>query len=141
MGIQRNAGGGGSQVDPGEYVVTVHELKQGNSKAGKPMLTITFQTQDERTIKGYYVKSVQFHMHNLGLLKEAAGLRKEDPADRLHGRQVGILVENQPPGEDGRVWTQIAGYGPAADVSTNPFAGAPAGGFGQSPMDDDQVPF
>lgn len=133
MPIERNAGGGGNFIsDPGEYVVRVAETKTGLSKSNKPMLTVTFQTRDERQIRSYFVKELVYHMKSLELLKLAAGLLATDPAEKLVNREVGILVEPQAPTANGLVFMQIVGYGPAKDVNGDT-------GFAQS--SNDEVPF
>jgi hypothetical protein len=98
------------------------------------MLTVTFVTRDERTIRSYFVKDLQFHMSALAELKKASGLPSAEPAEKLVGKEVGILVEPQAPDERGRVFMQIVGYGTKAEVQ----AGAD-GGFGQT--SNDEVPF
>jgi hypothetical protein len=132
MPIQRNAGGGGNYIsDPGEYVVRIAETKTGLSKGGKPMLTVEFHTRDERQIRSYFVKELAFHMKALAELKAAAGVPATEPAEKLVGREVGVLVEPQAPDSQGRVFMQIVGYGPKADVQG-------ASGFAPS---TDEVPF
>lgn len=132
MGIQRNAGGGGNFIsDPGEYVVRIGETKTGLSKGGKPMLTVSFVTRDERQIRSYFVKDLNFHMSALKELKKASGLPEGEPAEKLIGREVGILVEPQAPDAQGRVFMQIVGYGTKGDVQGGET------GFAQT----DEVPF
>lgn len=133
MPIMRNAGGQGHFIrEPGEYQVQVKELKMGNSKAGKPMLTVVFQAKDEKLINGYFVRDLPFHRAALGHLKTACGLNPDkDLSDALVGKECGILVEGQEPNEQGQVFMSIVGYGPKADVNasdvifTNPNDGVP----------------
>lgn len=118
MAIERNAGSNGNFIsEAGEYVVKVLETKTGTSKSGKPMLTVTFQTSDELLIRGYFVKSLTFHMKALEELKQASGMKITDSADNLVGREVGILVEAQKPDESGRVFMSVCGYGPKDKVT------------------------
>lgn len=139
MAIQRNAGGGGNFIrEPGEYKVRVHEIKTAATKEKKlPMLVVTFQSDDEKLISDRFVKSLPFRMKALEELKVAAGLKLSDHQDELLGKEVGILVELQDPTPDGKVFTQITGYGKASDV-----AAPPAGdGSSRDPGTDDRVPF
>ena len=120
MPIARNAGvGAGNRLkDPGEYRVKITETKVGMSKKGKPMLTVTFETHDEKQICGYFVKELAFHMHFLGELKLASGLTEKDSAENLVGKEVGILVEAQEPNEKGFVFMSIVGYGKSSEVDS-----------------------
>lgn len=138
MPIQRNVANGGNSIKhPGEYRVRVVKLETGMSKSQKPMLTVTFQTLDEMQLKGYFCKGLAWHMKNLAVLKECAGLKPDSPAENLHGLEVGILVEPREPDEQGRVFMDIAGFGKAHEV------GAVEGGgdFAGRQPGDDSVPF
>lgn len=133
MAIQRNAGGGGNVIsENGEYHVKVTEIKTGLSKSGKQMLTVTFQTPDEKQIRGYYVGALAFHMKDLENLKLAAGLDVKAPAGQLVGRECGILVEMGAPDEVGRRFASIVGYGPVSELSNKSETGFAAG---------DDIPF
>lgn len=139
MAIPKNAGAlGGKRIsEPGEYLVKIHKTETGLSKKGKPMLTVTFETPDEKEIKGYFVKTIKFHMHNLKVLKIACGLKEADSADELLGKECGVLVEAQEPNEQGLVFMSIVGFGPAKDVS--PGSQTLPDSF-EAPIDD-TVPF
>ncbi len=145
MAIQRNAatGQGNSIREPGEYRVKVAELTTGLSKAGKAMLTVTFQTADERKIRAYFVRELAFHMKALAEVKVAAGLKADAAAENLMGREIGILVEaGEPNPENGRVFMQIVGYGPASEVAQAQNEMPPAGqGLGASYPHGDGIPF
>jgi hypothetical protein len=140
MPIERNAGSAPNAYlkDPGEYVVRVSEVKKGTSRAGAPMLTVTFETRDGRQINAYFVATLIFHMKTLDLLKAACGLDPSEAgfrAEMLVGRDLGILVEPKEPDERGRVFMQITGFGKAEEVSgyhNSPDLGADLA---------DQVPF
>lgn len=138
MAIERNAGGisGNYVKDPGEYRVRVHETKTGLSKSQKPMLTVVFHTWEDKAIAAYFVKTLTFHMKALESLKVACGLKVNETADNLVGKECGILVEAQDPTPEGRVFMSITGYGPANAVGVNqpasPMVGEPS---------DDNVPF
>ena len=140
MAIQKNSAGGGNNIrEAGEYVVEVSKLETGKSKKGKQMLTVVFETHDERKINAYFVKEILFHMAHLTNLKLAAGLKPESSAEELLGRRVGILVEMREPDEQGRVFSQIVGYGPAKDVTPRePGEAHDAGGHFAK---DDAIPF
>lgn len=101
---------------PGEYKVTVEKTEAGPSKSGKKMLTITFVTDDEKRIKGYYVRALEWHMKALADCKIALGLKGDSPAELMVGKRCGIAVGAQAPTEDGRTFMQIEGYGKEADV-------------------------
>lgn len=122
MAIQKIEGNFGSFIsEPGEYLVEVNSSKAGKSKKGKAMLTVEFESEDGKTIAGYFVKELAFHMKALEQLKLACGLKVTDSADELIGKKCGILVEPQPPNpETGKVFMSIVGYGKAADVAPNP---------------------
>lgn len=119
MSIPRNAGGQGNFVkEPGEYVVRVKECRMGESKSHKPMLTVVFQTVDEKLINGYFVQNLNFHISALRKLKEACGLSPNtDASDKLVGKTCGILVEAQEPDVNGRTFMSICGYDKASEVS------------------------
>lgn len=136
MAIQRNAGGQGNFVkEPGEYQVRIKETKMGESKTGKPMLTVVFQTHDEKLIAGYFVRELNFHMAALAHLKTACGLNPDkDGSDLLVGKECGILVEAQEPNEQGRTFMSIVGYGAKADAKNGATGFAPTAG-------EDRVPF
>lgn len=138
MAIDRNAGSLGNFVNqPGEYRVKVTETKTGMSKSQKPMLTVTFQTHSELSIRGYFVKTLTFHMKALEALKVACGMKVTEPADNLVGKECGILVEAQEPDANGKVFMTISGYGPAAQVTCEP---SQPGGFAPSDASDN-IPF
>lgn len=131
--IQRNAAPGSGYIrEPGEYVVEVVSATEGQSKGGKPMLTVTFRTSDGKEISSRFVKGVEFHVEALGHLKSSAGVAGQTAA-ALVGKKVGILVEPQEPTPDGKTYMQVAGYGKASDVSAS---AAPSGGY-----HEDNVPF
>lgn len=134
MPISRNAGNGGSYINsPGEYKVKITQAASGMSKSGKPMLTVTFQTADEKSIRGYFCKPIAFHMKSLEALKLACGLKKDSPADEMIGKDCGIAVELQAPTESGTTFAHIVGYGMASDVT---------GDFAKSDADDiSSIPF
>jgi hypothetical protein len=136
MAIKRNAAPSSFIKTAGEYRVKVIETKMGMSKTNKPMLTVTFQTADEKSISGYFVQGLDFHRHVMKELKLAAGLKVEDHHENLVGKEVGIAVELQEPDANGRTFAQITGYGPASEVAG--FAGGEAGGAKKF---DDEVPF
>lgn len=144
MGIARNAANFGNRIDaPGEYKVRVKKMETRLTKESqKPMLVVTFETDDEKVIDGFYVKDLKFHMVNLKELKLACGLKADASHELLLGKELGILVDRQKPQDDGTVFMQIAGYGKASDVSVPPptsFAGSDSG----SGMigDDSSIPF
>lgn len=141
MAIARNAASGSYIDRKGEYRAKVTEAKSGMSKTGKRMLTVTFMTTDERSIKSFFVQELIFHMKSLTALKIAAGLTERDTADRLVGREVGILVEPQKPNQEGRVFMHVVGYGPASDVTENSYGEGPPDDFMPPPPGDDEVPF
>lgn len=142
MGIERNAGGGSFIKHPGEYRVRVTLLTEGLSKKGQPMLTVTFQTENEETIKGYFVKTLGFHMKNLKELKKACGVSETTPAAELLNRECGILVEaDEPDPETSRVFLSISGYGPASAVSESGFAQGDVGGMVGQVAKSMEVPF
>ncbi len=118
MAIQRNnnTGSGGRIDKPGDYAVTVEKTETGKSKSGKSMLTVTFITDDEKRIRGYYCKGVDFHMKALSDLKIALGLKADSPAENMIDKRCGIAVDEQAPGEDGKVWMTISGYGKESEV-------------------------
>lgn len=118
MPIDRNAAPNGGFIDsPGEYRVKIHHMVTGTSKSGKPMLTVEFHTDDDRAIRAYFVKELGFHMKSLALLKAACGLKETDGAEKLAGRECGILVEAQAPDQNtGRIFMSIVGYGPANEA-------------------------
>lgn len=120
MAIERNAGGSKFIKDAGEYKVKVKALSIAQNKKDKPMLTVTFQTDDERTIAGYFVKDLPFHKHTLKTLKTACGLTPDDSENDLIGKECGILVEPQEPTPDGKVFMSISGYGPAKKIEFTP---------------------
>ncbi len=139
MAIQKNAGQGSGRYirEAGEYRAKIAEIKTGLSKKGKPMLTVLFETPDEKSISGYFVKTLDFHMKALAALKVACGLKATDVADNLVGKECGIAVEGQEPTDDGKVFFQITGYGPVSDLS-----GAAAKQGESKPADDaDYIPF
>lgn len=141
--INRNAGSdaGNFIKEPGEYVAKILETKAGMSKNGKKMLTVLFHTKDERQIKSYFVGELAFHMKALAALKVASGLEETDRAERLIGRECGILVEPQEPdSQTGRVFMQITGYGKASDVTGINSKAGPSD-FDPPPPGDDDVPF
>lgn len=140
MAIQKIEGNFGKFIsDPGEYLVEVNSAKAGKSKKGKPMLTVEFETEDGRTIGGYYVRDLAFHMKSLEQLKLACGLKLTDTADNLVGRKCGILVEPQEPNtETGKIFMQIVGYGTVAELGTG--TAKPASDFAPAkPIEE--VPF
>lgn len=112
----KNEFGGINKMEPGEHVVTIIETKVGMSRTNKPMLTVVFQNDHEQKIKGYYLRSETFSIKKLTALKQACGLKPEDPHDNLLGRRCGILVVEQKPNEEGQIFNEIAGYGKESDV-------------------------
>lgn len=135
MAIERNHKGFDSKgrIDKaGEYVVTIEKLETGHSKSGKEMLTITFVTDDEKRIKGYYVRTLEWHMKALNDLKVACGLDPKLPSQNLFKKRCGIAVGEQSPTEDGKIFMQIEGYGKETDVEGHM---ATPGGY------SDEVPF
>lgn len=121
MAIQRNAvtSGGKRISEPGEYRVHITELKTKASKKGDPMLVVTFQTEDEKEICGYFVKKYAFQMKALAALKQACGLKDTDSADKLIAKECGLLVESGETNEKGHTFMEIVGYGPASDAASS----------------------
>jgi hypothetical protein len=119
----------GNQIGEGEHVVKITKVEVGNSKKGEPMLTLTFERADEARMKGYYVKSLKFHMKQLDAVKIACGLTAIAPNDELQGKKLGIAVELDQPNENGIRFGKIIGYGKwedveAADDFSNPKSSA-----------------
>lgn len=121
MAIERKHKGGGAnsgRIDKiGDYIVTVEEAKTGLSSKKDKMLTITFVTDDEKRIRGYYVGKHKFMMDALADLKASCGLKATDHHDGLIGKKLGIAVGAQDPTEDGKVFMQIEGYGKVTEVN------------------------
>lgn len=133
MAIAKNAVGGGNSIkEPGEYRVKVTEVKVDKSKKGDAMLVVTFMNTEEKLIRAYFVQKLSFHMEALATLKVAAGVDPKAAAGVLIGKELGILVEVPPPGEDGKSFSQIIGYGSIADLQ------AQGTGFAADP---NEVPF
>ena len=111
MAIERKHKGGGKRIDVvGDYRVKIVKTSSGMSKGGKPMLTVTFETDDEKQINGYYCRHLTFHMAALKDLKVACGLKDDAAADMLVGLRCGIAVGEQAPAEDGTIFMQVEGY-------------------------------
>ena len=121
MGIPRNAASDFIN-EPGEYRVKVTLVIQGESKSGKPMTTIQFNRSNGQGIKAFFLTDEPWARKTLYTLKEAAGLPdpKESPVEDLSDKEVGILVEAQPPDPSGKVYMRINGYGPADAVTEAP---------------------
>lgn len=121
MAIQRNhKGNGGSagRIDkPGEYAVTVEKVDIGKSKSGKDMLTVTFTTDDDKSIRGYYVRSLDWHMEALKDLKSCCGLKPEVGIESLINKRCGLAVGEQTPNAEGKIFMTIEGYGKESDVA------------------------
>lgn len=119
MPILRNAGGGSTKfiTEPGDYVVEIIEAQMGKSKKGDPMVTIGFQTEDERKIKSFFVKKYPFMVAALNTLKAACGVKPESSSDELVGKKCGILVEKGKINDKGQAFPQITGYGLASEVN------------------------
>lgn len=134
MAIQKNASGGGNAIkEAGEYRVKVTEVKVDKSKKGDPMLVVTFTGTDEKQIRGYFVQNLTFHMKNLETLKHVCGMGPKEPAGALIGRELGISVEVDPPGPDGRCFSSIVGFGTVDELDNK--------GTGFSGAEDASVPF
>lgn len=119
MPIQRNAVGGSSKyiTDPGDYIVEIVEVQMGKSKKGDPMVTIAFQTDDERKIKSFFVQKYPFMMAALTQLKISCGIKPEASSGDLLGKKCGILVEKGRISDKGQAFPQITGYGLVSDVN------------------------
>lgn len=137
MAIPRNHRISGYIDEVGEYRVKVEQMLEGLSSKNKKMLTVTFVTDDEKRIKGFYVKELKFHMSALKDLKLACGLTEKDPASSLLGKRCGIAVGQQKPNDDGRVFMTIEGYGPEKDA---PAADGLPNDI-KEPEETDNVPF
>lgn len=119
MAIERkHKATGGSITQPGEYVVTITDVKSTMSKKEKPMCVVVFEAQDEKKINGYYVKDIKFHMAALKDLKLACGMKETDSAMDLVGKKCGIAVGEGKVREDGSHFMSIEGYGTVAQVET-----------------------
>jgi hypothetical protein len=111
------------QIGDGDHIVRIVKIESGLSKKGQPMLTLHYERADEAKVKGYYVKTLPYHMKQLDAVKLGAGLDIKATADELIGRSVGISVELGEPNEKGIRFPQILGYGKPEDVeATNDFA-------------------
>lgn len=149
MAIQKNAKGtGGSFIkEAGDYLVHIVKTTMKLSKAKDPMVVVTFETEDEKMIDGYFVGKHAFHQHNMRVLKEACGLKETDKYDQLVGKKCGISVELQDPDQlTGRVFAQIVGYGPLSDLGGGKAAidernPPPPTDFDRSGPYTDEVPF
>lgn len=131
MPIPRNAAMGRYLTEPGEYVAIIDKVewlktnkgqpkidpKTGETKEPQDMLKVSFFTESQQEIAGYFVKGLKFHMKAYDLLRESCGLPKGAKSQDFIGKKVGILVELQKPDEMGRTFPQIVGYGPASEVS------------------------
>ena len=138
MAITRSIGSFGNRITAaGEYVVEVIRTESGKSKKGKPMLTVTFSTSDEKEIRAWFVKELPFHMSSLVNLKIACGLKPEVSADELVGKSCGIAVDQKEPDEQGRIFFHVTGYGKVSDVENAPVV--KQNGF--ETTNDDSAPF
>lgn len=137
MSIERkHTGHASNRIDmAGEYRVTVQKTEVKPTKnGGKRMLVVTFVTDDEKEINGYYVQTLKWHIEALSDLKIACGLSAKSSTDLLMGKRLGIAVGEQTPQEDGRIFMQVEGYGKESDVD----------GFVEKlpfEKNDDEVPF
>lgn len=121
MAIERKFGGSSVEaLEEGEHVVSITDIKFGKSKAGKPMWTLTFSDDSGKSVKGYYVPEVKFHLSQLKEIKAAAGVQADATPDQLMGKKLGIAVEPQEPTSDGLVFMRITGYGKESMVSHTP---------------------
>lgn len=142
MAIERKHKGTGNNItQPGEYLVTVIEVKTMMSKKDKPMCVVTFETAEEQKINGYYVRDLKFHMAALNDLKVACGLAQGLPADALVGRKCGIAVGNGKARDDGSHFMSIEGYGKPEQVEQSK-GEASFGTYGSTAhLQDMEVPF
>lgn len=141
MPIQKNASGGMSKfiTDPGEYSVEISDVQFGKSKKGDSMVTIKFETEDERSIKAFFVQKHTFMMENLGKLKVACGEKPDASSEKLIGKKCGILVEAGKINERGQAFPQIVGFGLASEVD---HAKMPTGyQAATAPDSTDNIPF
>lgn len=122
MAIERKFGKTTSSeaLEEGEHVVTITDIKFGKSKANKPMWTLTYSDHEGRSIRGYYVPEVKFHLQQLKEVKTACGLSSDATPDQLMGKKLGIAVEPQEPTPDGMIFMRITGYGKASLVEAPP---------------------
>lgn len=117
MAIERKHKATGGNINaPGEYVVTITDVKSTMSKKEKPMCVVTFETADEKKINGYYVRDLKFHMVALKDLKLACGLKETDSAMDLVGKKCGIAVGEGKADEHGKHFMSIEGYGTVDQV-------------------------
>lgn len=116
MAIERKYKGSKYIDEAGEYVVSIKDMVVGKSSKGDPMLTLTFATEEEQTIKAFFVKTLKFHMKQLEDLKVACGMKADEDAMNLVGKRVGIAVEPQEPNEKGQVFMRITGFGKESEV-------------------------
>lgn len=141
MAIERKYKGSKFIDEPGEYVVSIKNLEVGKSTKGDQMLTVTFATDDERTIKSFFVRKLAFHIRQLTDLKLSAGLTETEDAMNLVGKRVGIAVDEQEPNEKGQVFMRITGFGKEADVDLTFNARQKEAQENRQVADTDAIPF
>lgn len=123
MAITKNAAGGMSKfiTEPGEYAVEVSNVQFGKSKKGDAMVTVVFETDDNQSIKSFFVPKHAFMLDNLNKLKISCGEKPETSTDKLIGKRCGILVEKGKVDAEGRSFPQVVGFGPDSDVIPSAF--------------------
>lgn len=119
MAIKRNFAGGSSEMANGEHKCTITDLKVGKSKAGKPMLTVTFTNDNDESVKGFYVLENKVAQIKIKELKVACGLAPDADGMLLNGKRCGIAVEKGEPNAEGKSFMQIVGYGKESDVEAS----------------------
>lgn len=118
MAIAKNAVSSGGKFisEPGDYLVEISEVQAGKSSKGDPMVTITFVTDEDKSIRAFFVKKHAFMMAALTLLKVSCGEKPEVNSAELVGKKCGIKVELGKPNDKGMIFAQIVGYGRPEDV-------------------------
>jgi hypothetical protein len=132
---------GGAILPPGRHTVTITKAEEGTSSGNYPQVELEFSS-DQGSIRDWIV----FTENTLGKarqLLDAAGIAPEGgewdfPTERLPGKRLSILVQEQPDRNDPtKTRTKVVSYedlSQATPGSSDPFAGV-------SGSNDDDVPF
>jgi hypothetical protein len=120
--------------EPGQHRVRVVAFERKKSKAGNPMLTVDFEDQSGRQVRGYYVANNKWGLAALKELKASLGLADTAKAEEFVGRFCLVVLSFQDPNKtDGKIYTQID--------KTMPIPSAYQDEEIPPPIEDESLPF
>lgn len=96
--------------EAGTFDVKVIGISKKPSKAGNPMLTVTFADDKAREINAYFVVN-KMGLEKLASLKDALGLPQTAKGEEFIGRECSAVIGFQDPNKTGgKLYTEIKEY-------------------------------